>query len=239
MRDQLEALEELSRIDLGFRQLDVELNEGNSKLAELRADVNRMRQLLDREKKQLVEVEQLRLQTLREIEDFGDRLTKSTLRHNNSKNTRERDATARELEVLRREKDERTGQTTELETVIGQLRDSISRHEKEILNLDEHLRGEETELEQLVKSIEERRTAHQTIRVSTLSRIRPDLLRKYHTIRERKGTAVAVISEGICRACNIAIPPQLFAKLHAASDVFQCPNCQRILVLRSLLTGNQ
>ena len=59
MRDQLEALEELARIDLGFRQLDVAQDEINTHLADLRSDVERIRDLLEREKVQLGETEQL------------------------------------------------------------------------------------------------------------------------------------------------------------------------------------
>ena len=105
MRDQLDALEELAKIDLGFRQLDVAQDEINTHLADLRSDVERIRDLLEREKAQVADAEKLKTQTAQEIVDIAERATRSTNRHNVAKNNREREATAREMEVLRRERE--------------------------------------------------------------------------------------------------------------------------------------
>lgn len=233
MREQLDALEELARIDLGFRQLDVELDEINARLDGLRGDVERMRELLQREKNQLAEAETLRTQTGHEIEDLADRLTRSTNRHNVAKNNREKEATQREIEVMRREREERTAKATELEGVITQVRESIARHEADFVKLQEVLATEESESKAKLEEIEGRRRAQDEVRKGVTVKVRADLLRKYNTIRERKGTAVADVSGGICRACHISLPPQLFAKLHSGKEIFQCPSCQRILVLRT------
>jgi len=237
VREQLVALEELARIDLGFRQLDVERDEITSRLESLRGDVERIRDLLEREKAQLADAGQLREQTLQEINDLAERATRSSQRHNVAKNNREREATEREMQVLRREREERVAKASELEGVIKQVRESLARHETDFVQLQEVLATEETEAKVRAADIETRRLAQDEVRKGVTVRVRADLLRKYNTIRERKGTAVAEISGGVCRACNISIPPQLFAKLHAGNEIFQCPNCQRILVLRSATAG--
>jgi len=235
VREQLDALEELAKIDLGFRQLEVELEEMRSRLDGMRVDVERMRELLEREKRQLAETETLRGQTAREIEELGERQNRSSGRHNVAKNNREREATARELEVLKRERDERTAKLAELDGVIPQVRESLARHEGDFVKLQELLQSEENEARARHEEVQRRRLAQEGRRQQAASKVRPDLLRKYNSIRERKGTAVAEItSSRICQACNIAIPPQLFARLHAGNEIFQCPSCQRILVLRSL-----
>lgn len=237
MRDQLDALEELAKIDLGFRQLEVERREVKGRVDELRGDVQRIRDLLEREKTQLADAEHLRTNTAREIEDLAERITRSTSRHNVAKNNREREATQRELEVLRRERDERVSKGTELETVVAQVRESIARHEGDFAKLQELLAAEEGDAEKHLAEIETRHRSLDEVRKSVAVKLRADLLRKYETIRARKGTAVAEVSGGICRACHISIPPQLFAKLHAGTDIYQCPNCQRILVLRPTGSG--
>ena len=85
--------------------------------------------------------------------------------------------------------------------------------------------------------IKARRAAQNEVRQGVLGKIRPDLLRKYNIIRDRKGPAVAEISGGICRGCNISIPPQMVAKLHDGRDLHQCPNCQRILLFKPTGSG--
>lgn len=237
VHDQLDALEELAKIDLGFRQLDVERTEVQEHLARLRSDVDRMRDLLEREKAQLAEAEQLRATTAQEIDDLSERIARSTHRHNVAKNTREREATARELEVLRREREERTAKVAELDAVVAQVRESLARHEADFAKLQELLASEQSEAERRLAEIDARRRTQDEARRTIAARVRPDLLRKYDTIRERKGTAVAEVTNGVCRGCHIAIPPQLFAKLHAGREIYQCPNCQRILVLRPSGSG--
>lgn len=238
MRDQLEALEELAKIDLGFRQLDVEQSEIDGHVADLRNDVARMRELLEREKTQLASAETLRSQTAQEILDLGERLARSTQRSNVAKNNREKEATQRELEVLRREREERTAKTTELETVVKQVRESITKHEEDFGKLQEVLAQDESELKTKSDDIAARRRSQEEMRKGATSKVRADLLRKYTTIRDRKGTAVAEVRrDGICRGCNISLAPQLVAKLHAGTDLHQCPNCNRILLFRTNTQG--
>lgn len=238
MREQLEALGELARIDQAFRQLDVETDEIQSRLANLRADVERMRDLLEREKRQVDEVDATRVQSLRDVDDLTERAARSSARLNASRNNREREAAQREVEVLRREKDERAARGTELATVLTQVREAITRHEADFAQLQELLAQEESLVDARSKEIELRRVEHQQARKSTTARIRPDLLRKYELIRQKKGSAVAEVERGVCRACHISLPPQLNGKLFAAAELFQCPSCQRILVLRPASAGS-
>lgn len=237
MREQLDALAELAKIDQGFRQLDVELDEQRARLAGLRDDVEKIRALLEREKRQLVETEAQRTQTLGEVEDLGERVGRTTARHNAARNSRERDASQRELEVLRRERDERGARGQELGNVLSQLRESIVRHEGDFAQLEKLLADEEVATEQRVAQLGERRVEHEAQRKSTVARVRADLLRKYELIRAKKGSAVAEIENGICRACHISLPPQVFAKMHAHREVLQCPSCQRLMVLKSAASG--
>jgi predicted nucleic acid-binding Zn-ribbon protein len=46
----------------------------------------------------------------------------------------------------------------------------------------------------------------------------------------KRGNAVAEITSGVCRGCHISLPPQLYNQILRAERVFQCPNCQRILM---------
>ena len=43
-------------------------------------------------------------------------------------------------------------------------------------------------------------------------------------IRGRRGTAIATTTDGTCKACNMALPPQLFHKLRREPLLEQCPS---------------
>lgn len=233
MRDQLEALSELATIDRGFRQFDAELEELNTRLRELREDVGRIRELLDREKLQLAEVERMRGEAATEAEQLVERINRSTERGNVARNTRERDAASREVEVLRKEREERKQRAADLEKGVGDVRASIERHEEDFKKLADALTQEEEHVRTRTEAIEAQRAEITQTRAEVTKKIRADVLRKYEGVRARKGVAVAEAHDGICRGCHVALPPQQYAKLKASSEVMQCPSCLRILIVRS------
>jgi predicted nucleic acid-binding Zn-ribbon protein len=55
------------------------------------------------------------------------------------------------------------------------------------------------------------------------------IFRKYETIRQKKGSALATTGDGTCRACNMALPPQLFHRLRREPLLEQCPSCFRLI----------
>jgi uncharacterized protein len=237
VRDQLEALQELAKIDRGFRQFDAELEELRGRLEELRADVGRIRELLDREKGQLDEVERMRGQAVVEADELGERITRSTGRANVARNTRERDAATREVEVLRKEREERSQRAGDLEKGVGDVRSSIARHEDDFKKLADALEQEEKHVATRTTEIDAQRAEIERARAEVTKKIRADVLRKYEGVRSRRGTAVADAVDGVCRGCHVSLPPQFYAKLNAASDVMQCPSCLRILLPRPAGAG--
>ncbi len=237
MRDQLDALRELALLDRSFRQLDSEHEQIAGRLADLTTDVERFRALLDREKAQLADAEQVRKSAIEEANDLVDRISRSTGRAAAARNTRERDAATREVEVLKREREERQARAAEIEKALVDVRASLERHEKELAELEQALVQEQAETASRREEIDAQRARNNVLRTSLTAKVRPDLLRKYEGLRERKGTAVADVEAGICRTCHVSLPPQMFAKILADANIHQCPNCQRILLLRQPASG--
>jgi len=57
----------------------------------------------------------------------------------------------------------------------------------------------------------------------------PVLYRRYDAIRLKRGTAIAQVIDGTCKACHMALPPQLFHRLRREPTLEQCPSCNRII----------
>ncbi len=75
------------------------------------------------------------------------------------------------------------------------------------------------------KLLEKRHAQTETISSGTL-----DL---YEDLRRRKaGIAVSAISGAICGGCRIQMPDAVRSRVMSESEMPQCPNCERILVLR-------
>lgn len=57
----------------------------------------------------------------------------------------------------------------------------------------------------------------------------PEVAARYRKI-EQKGLLVIVpIANGVCSACGLTLPVSLVHTVHAAEELYQCPNCARLL----------
>ncbi len=60
--------------------------------------------------------------------------------------------------------------------------------------------------------------------------IEPDVYKLYMTLIDGSGgVAVAAAKNEMCTGCNMNIPPQLFVEIRKSEEIFQCPQCRRIL----------
>lgn len=94
-----------------------------------RSNVDKIRELLDRERQQLADADKLRLSHQAELEMIAEKALRSKKRQEQARNNRETEATTRELEVLKREKEERTAEADRLAHVVVEVNASIVRHE--------------------------------------------------------------------------------------------------------------
>lgn len=141
-----------------------------------------------------------------------------------------------------------------LEQEIDSLRSRKSDVEDAALNLLERSSELETSRAAVAKTESELDTAwqsNQSTLVARASSLRNDeeaLLVKrhnqtdaigagtldlYENLRRRKaGIAVSVLDGVLCGGCRIAMPEAVSRRVLSSSDLPQCPNCERILVLR-------
>jgi hypothetical protein len=62
-----------------------------------------------------------------------------------------------------------------------------------------------------------------------------DVRERYEMLRERShGTAVGLLSDGMCTACRVTLPSTKVLALEAGPDLGTCPSCGRILVVRGV-----
>ncbi len=139
---------------------------------------------------------------------------------------REIDIASRALNAL----EERTMRAIEeVDTLSGRvktLQEDLQTIEQQFENENQDWEKQLQELNSSIKSVlEEREDVAPTIDER--------LLRLYERVKNRYagGKAVAVASEGSCRSCFRALPPQTYNQILAGNLLIQCPGCSRILVL--------
>lgn len=230
LREQLLALEELAKSDLAWRQIDVELADVDAHLVATRSDVERIRDLLDRERAQLTEAQRLKQTHVDELATIDEKSIRSKKRQEVARNNREMEAMSREIEVLKREREERTAEAGRLDEVVAAVGAQLKQHEADFTGLTDMLASEEAEAVKTREALLARKEMHQGARKALTARVRPEILRIYQIVLNRRGTAVAECRDGICRGCYMATPPQLYNVMLRAEKLIQCPNCQRILL---------
>jgi len=98
----------------------------------------------------------------------------------------------------------------------------------------EKLKAEwQAEQKQLKSGIEERKQQLAGLkekRASLSAGIEPAAIGFYTGLRERKGTAVARVEQGICRGCRISLSSAELQRVKSGA-LIECTNCGRILFL--------
>ena len=78
-------------------------------------------------------------------------------------------------------------------------------------------------LDKELKNLENERTQFTQV-------VDQELYKKYLFLKERKGgLAISPVIGGVCRTCNIGLPPQLFNELQKRDALLTCPYCHRII----------
>ena len=112
------------------------------------------------------------------------------------------------------------------------IRASIETVEGEHKRVQEELTAKKDDLESKVAQLEADRNARSAGgggRDAIVKRLPAILYRRYEQLRTKRGTAIAQTTDGTCKACNMALPPQLFHKLRREPLLEQCPSCNRII----------
>jgi len=237
VRAQLDALAELQKLDLVVRELDIALEEIPRKVKELAGDVDRVKILLERERIELTDAERMHREAQVDLQSQSEQLARSKTKASVARNQKEYDASQRELESMRKTLGDREAEILKLQEAIESFRASIAQHEGEFAELQGMLDAENAEAQAKMQELEVRKSAQTGDRSSIARKVEPAILRRYEVIRQKRGIALAETRGGMCLACHMQLPPQLYNVLQRHQSLEVCPNCNRILHWRDEKPG--
>ena len=111
----------------------------------------------------------------------------------------------------------------------------ITEHEARISEQRKELAAEQERVGKRIAEMQGKLLAARTHRDALAAKLRPDFLKKYSTIRMRRGLAIVAVRDGTCRGCNVRIPPQLYNIIQRGASLEICPNCNRMIYWAKLL----
>jgi predicted nucleic acid-binding Zn-ribbon protein len=232
----LKALVSLQEIDIRIRELEKDCQQIPSRLKEIEAILGSKSQELAGERNQLDEAEMARRLLEGDLKAEKEKIKKWEVRLTEIRSNRDYQALSREIEAARKAnlgiEDEILKKMQEIED----LKTSISQKEEDLAGLDGSLSSERNELEEKLRSINDKIAGEDVLRNQAKQAVDDRWLRQYETIRKaRDGVAVVPVLDEHCQGCNMGMPPQLYNIVLKGERIETCPYCHRIFYYKQSL----
>ncbi len=225
----LEALQEIdSQIDYHERdmmRLPLEIQETAKTLVVLRRDISDASAKSSSVEKELKKREQ-------ELALEQEKIKRSERRLLSIKNQKEYNALSREVKLGKKVASEIEEAILEFMSELETLKKTLERKENEYAECEASLLAKKAEAEQVTAKSQEALVVLKAEREKVTAQVDRDFLKKYRTLKQARGQAVAEMQNGTCTGCHMAIPPQLNIRVLKQEEIVTCPNCHRILYVK-------
>lgn len=229
MRDQLKWLEELQKHDAKIKELSEALEAIPAKIKATENDLARVESLLASERAQLEDARKYLNEQRSLLEFEGQQVVSAKQKLSQAKNPREATAAQREIDQTREMSQSREGEIKKLVEAITSKEAVLAERANEVQGLkdvvDKDRQAAEGKMVEVRGQLEQLHAERETLAAN----VKPDVLKRYASIRNKKGSAVSPVRNGTCSACNMNIPPQLFNVLRRGTSIETCPYCHRIV----------
>jgi uncharacterized protein len=229
LRDQLRRLEELQRHDAKIQELENALKGIPAKLAATQNDLARVEGLLGTERQALADTERYYAEQKGLVTDDEQNVAGAKHKLSQAKNSKEYMAAQREIEQRRESLTTREGEITKLVEAVEAKKKLLGDRASDVQALKDSISKDSDAAKARMAEIEGKIADLRSERERLAAAVKPDVLKRYSSIRMRRGLAVVSVSSGTCQGCNMNIPPQLYNVLQRGQTIETCPSCHRII----------
>jgi predicted nucleic acid-binding Zn-ribbon protein len=236
--EQIRALEKLAQIDAELKDLQDQHAQERATLDGLKSGISRLDEKLGLDGSALAVMDKARGELIQDVRNMNQQLEHSREKLGRSRTERESNAAQRELEELRklvRDREEEIGKLTADAESARQQNEATQAEHKRLLD---DLNSREGAISSKLGEVDRALQAKQAERDGAIKQLPPQLYRRYDMIRSKRGTGIAQTTDGTCKACHMALPPQLFHRLRREPTLDQCPSCNRIIYFASPVSAD-
>jgi predicted nucleic acid-binding Zn-ribbon protein len=235
LRDQLRRLEELQQHDARIQELENALKAIPAKLATTQADLARVEAMLTSERNALGETERYYAEQKGLLGDDEQQVAGAKHKLSLAKNSKEYMAAQREIEQKRESVAGREGEITKLVEAVDAKKKLLADRAADVQALKDSIQKDSDVARARMAELEGKIAALRSERDALAKGVKPEVLKRYGTIRMRRGLAVVSVRNGTCQGCNMNIPPQLYNTLQRGQTIETCPSCHRIIYWEDLM----
>lgn len=227
---QIEQLAALQKIDDEIMELNDFLHNSPLELGRLKENSLELQGNVKGLDDKIAQIVEQRDQLDRDIEDAGLKIKKSKNKLMMVSNSKEHQAMIREIDNLEKMNRNREEEKISLMEEISRQEDARKEAKKNLSEMQQQVTQKKKQINQKSQWAKERLATLQGHRGEAEEVIPKPILSRYQFIRSRLSQPVVVaVNQGICKGCNISIPPQTFNVLQKGEQILSCPNCHRII----------
>lgn len=230
MREHLELLWELQKIDLDLKHIMDERDRYPKELKKLEEKQKLEKERFLKEKEKLESLEKERRQKERNLLGEQEKIKRSEGRMSEVKTNKEYQALLSEIETFK----ETAGRIEEeillIMEEIEELKKQLARREKEMATTLEKVEEEKKKIQEKMDQ-DEIAWKEKSHRKEILSKqVESNLFKLYNMLKEkRQGIGMVSVRNETCQGCFVNVPPQMFIEVQKNNAIIRCPNCNRIL----------
>lgn len=230
MREQLELLWELQKIDLELKSIKEEKDRFPKEIKKLDEKQKIEKERIQKEKEKIESLEKTRRQKEGQLNLEQEKVKRAEARMSEVKTNKEYQALLNEIDALKAANSRIEEEILQVMDEIDDLKKDLSKREKEMGVALDKIEGEKKRLQEKMAH-DEKAWSEQMQRREVLSKqIESKLFKLYDTLKEkRQGVGVVSAKHETCQGCFVHVPPQMFIEVQKNNALIRCPNCNRIL----------
>jgi len=230
LRDQLELLWELQKIDLLLKTIKEERDRYPKEMKKLDENqvIEKERIQKEREKIESLEKERRRKEGNLNLEQ--EKIKRAEGRMFEVKTNKEYQALLSEIEAIKEANSREEEEILQVMDEIDELKKDLSRREKEMAITMEKIEAEKRKIQKGMAQGDAVWKKQLERREVLSKQIESKLFKLYNTLKEkRQGIGVVSVKQETCQGCFVNVPPQMFIEVQKNNSLIRCPNCNRIL----------
>lgn len=235
MREQLVLLLQLQTSDVKVRELQTAATQLPAKLDPLRRDLAKLQSMLDGERGKLNETNTWRKSQQELIDREREALKQAQSKFQASKNTKEFNASSREVENKRKAIGDRETELKKVNEAAAQSTAQLAARDKDVDALRTELTTSEAQMAGQIDELKAQLAEAIAVRDAARAQVEPQWIKIYDSLAAKRGYAVAPVVKGVCQGCHMALPPQLSNILARMESIETCPRCGRLIYRKELL----
>lgn len=232
MKHELDILRQLQEFDLEIQEIEHRAAKLRVALKDITDLHDSLASSLDAQNEQLEETKKLMRQKERELKENEERYGDSKEKLNKVSNAREYNALEKEMDALRKLRAQLEEEHEQLKDAVADSEEDVEEKKVKVDNLASEMKKQQKELGKEESKVEKRSDDLKKKREKLKKEFaeQKNIIRRYEFNRDRmKGRVIVDASEGVCKGCNMKLPPQLYNVLMRGEQMVQCPTCKRIL----------